>query len=131
MPFALASGLIFIIALTISKFAFPSREQRAQMEQYLRIKAEFDLLLNEEQQLEQEKAELIRKHEELKQANLSILLRAAALEDKVISAAKLGFSKWKRANTMHRPDRMRPAAFNDDYPFSFNTNFSDIKNLYL
>ncbi len=131
IPFALVSGLIFIMALAISHFAFPSRAEREQMAEFERLKSEYQQLLEQEQELEQEKADIIAKHNQLRQANLSILLRAAALEDMVISAAKLGYTKWKRANTMHRPDRMRPAAFNDDtYPFSFQTSFSDIKTLY-
>jgi len=132
IPFALVTTIIFIIALTISKFAFPSRVQREQMEEYTRMKAEHQVLLDDEQKLEHEKADIIQKHEQLKQTNLSILLRAAALEEMIITHAHHGFTEWKRANTMHRPDRLRPNAFNDDqYPFAFNTNFSDIKRLFI
>jgi len=129
-PFTLTSLLLFVIAVALHHFFFPSRGQRDAMREYLKLEQEKKANEALQNSLIQEKADIERANEDLRQQNASILEYGSMLETRIITNAHGGYAYFKKQNLMHRPDRGRPISFDDpNYPFTFNTNFHTIKQL--
>lgn len=127
IPFCLLSVLLFVIAVAINHFFFPTNEQRKAMREYQVLKQQCEDNVVEQQRIEQEMESLKQQYEELRQVNGSIYVYGGKLEDMIISHAQAGFGNWKKVSMMHRPDNGRPLCFDsDEYSFTFQRNFRPI-----
>jgi cell division protein FtsB len=129
LPFIATSLLLFIVAVAINHFFFPSTAERAAMRDYRHIKKEKQANETEQEQIEQAIDATQQESTDLKKTNASILEYGCMLEQLIISNAYRGFSLWKKHNIMHRPDDGRPLSFDDPYPLNFDTNFHPLKSM--
>lgn len=129
IPLALFSILLFVIALAVARFFFPSAAERKAKREYDAIKLEERKNADEAVRVEQQMEMIKRQHEELRQTNSNVYIHGAHLEDLIVTHACAGFPKWKKVNMAYRPDRGKPLGFtNDQYPFTFQRNFKTIKH---
>jgi len=129
LPFVIMSLLLFLGAVVINDFYFPSKEQRDAMLEYQRLikkKREID---DEYGRLKNEEAAIENAHVEVRHMNASILEYGYSLEELIMSKAHEDFAAFKKHNMMYRKDNCRPRSFDKPgYPFVFRTNFKTIKN---
>ncbi len=130
LPFVVMSLLLFLGAVVINDFHFPSPEQREAMREYQRLTMEREALEAEFARLKNEEAAIENEHVEVRHMNASILEYGCSLEDVIISKAHEGLALFKKTNTSHRKDNGRPRSFDiPGYPLQFKTNFHTIKKL--
>ena len=129
LPFIATSLLLFIVAVAINHFFFPSTAERGAMRDYRQIKQEKQANEVEQEQIEQAIDATQQESADLKKINASILEFGCMLEQLIISNAYRGFSLWKKHNVMHRSDNSRPLSFDDPYPLNFDTNFHHLKSM--
>jgi len=132
IPLALFSVVLFVVAVAVNRFFFPTAEQRKAMRQFDEQVRMQQAIKDERAQIEAQIETVTLQHEELVQTNGSIYVYGGKLEDMIISNAHIGFAKWKRISMMHRSDNGRPIGFNDnDYPFTFQRHFQGIKSFLI
>jgi len=130
LPFVVMSLLLFLGAVVINDFYFPSPEQREAMREYQRLTKEREALEAEFTRLKGEEAAIENEHVEVRHMNASILEYGCSLEEIIISKAHEGWALWKKTNMMHRKDNSRPRLFDiPGYQLQFKTNFHTIKKL--
>jgi hypothetical protein len=130
LPFVIMSLLMFLGAVFINDFYFPTKEQREAMRDYQRLIAEKQKIDDEYTRLKNDEAAIENEHTEVRHMNASILEYGCSLEELIISKAHEGFALWKKHNMMYRKDNCRPRSFDiPGYPLSFRTNFQTIKKL--
>ncbi|HZY40338.1 MAG TPA: hypothetical protein VFE53_26990 [Mucilaginibacter sp.] len=128
IPFAIISLLLFLGAVVINDFYFPSKVQRDAMLEYQRLIKEKQELDDEYARLKNEEAAIENDHVEVRHMNASILEYGCSLEELIISKAHEGFALWKKHNMLYRKDNCRPRSFDKPgYPLPFRTNFQKIK----
>ncbi len=130
IPFVIMSLLLFLGAVVINDFYFPSKEQRDAMREYQRLIKEKQEIDDEYARLKTDEAAIENDHVEVRHMNASILEYGCSLEELIISKAHEGLALWKKHNMMYRKDNCRPRSFDKSgYPLSFRTNFQTLKKL--
>jgi len=128
LPFVLLSTFLFLAAVALNYFYYPTEQQRDAMHEYLH-----DLKIKRDNEAEQakhaaEQVAIENEHASVRQINAAKLVYGSMLESLIISNAHQGFAEWKKFNMLTRPDNGRPASFDDhEYPYNFVTNFHSVK----
>lgn len=124
--FVCMSIILFLVAVAIRYFSYPTSEQWNHKKIYQDLKAIKHQKECEGQALKTECEKVDREYQALKSSSASMLVYGAMAEAEIINSAKAGFALWKTHNRMHRPDGCTPDCFHSDYPFLFKTNFDSI-----
>eukprot|EP01037_Dinobryon_pediforme_P007927 gene7927-7999_t len=128
LPFILVELLLFIVAVALNRFLFPTRVQRAALREYQDQHKEKADNEAEQRRMLQEIEAIKQRNLDLRKVNMSIIDYGSRLEEHILSRASSGFAAWKKHNTLHRTDNGRPRSFDDEtYPFEFKTNFKNVK----
>lgn len=127
-PLTLFSTLLFIVAVCVNRFGYPTRDERKAMREYKEVVQRYQSIAKERKRIEDAIEAIKTLHEELIQMNGSIYVHGGKLEETVINRTWAAYGKWQSTNMMFRPDGARPAAFNgDEYPFIFKQSFREIE----
>jgi hypothetical protein len=130
IAFTLISTVLFVVAVALNHFFFPTAEQRNAMREYQSVRKQHEELQQEISRIEQEIETTKQAHEALRHMNGSIYVYGSKLEDMVITHSIGGFAKFKKVNMMHRPDNGRPPGFDsDEYPYFFTKHFTLLKQI--
>jgi len=125
---AVISCFIFLVAVAISYFGFPTREEMETRHKHDKITDEIKSIDTEILGLN-DQILAVEKHKNEVHNDCANRLTAGQTEEAQIMAhARSCFSICKRINLMHRKDSQRPDCFDEAYPYDFTTNFQ-IKNL--
>ena len=122
-PFALASILLLLTAMTLPILYYPSDEEKRVRLQYEEAIKEKEVWDKEIARIESEITGLGAKKDTLLVSSAAIIEYGQSLEHRIISHAKLCFSLFKKHNLMHRTDGIKPDCFRE-YPFAFTTYFN-------
>ncbi len=122
-PFALASILLLLTAMTLPILYYPSDEEKRVRVQYEEAIKEKELWDKEIAKIEGEITEQGAKKDTLLISSAAIIEYGQSLEHRIISHARLCFSLFKKHNLMHRTDGIKPDSFRE-YPFAFATFFN-------
>lgn len=126
IPFILTSVILLGVAVFMSYFYMPSKQELQAIKEYKQLQDEKKRLQEEIEAKTAEIEGIQKEHDDFINDKGSVVVYARQLENMIINEAMSSFVLYKKNNLMCRGDG-KPDCYHELYPFEFRTHFNQPK----